>query len=325
MRPGPVRRWRGLAAAFATAVLLASAPTSAQAGPTAADGTPSTPTAEIVTAVHHPGSPLTVELRGFVAEAGTAGQKVALRVTSEGGYAGPLALCVGTDAAGNGEGTFDLPADLPLGTYTLNALAGTACDTGVEAPERAVTAPFEVITRTLLAVSLPTVLGKAQVGKTLRTTSVHWSGTPDSVTYQWFRNGRAIPGATAKRYRLGAKDLGKRISITHTAKLGEALSEAATAGTPEVVRGVLKATKKPRIKGTAKVGKKLRATSGAWSPKNVKVKYRWLRDGKAIKKATGSTYRVKRADLGKRIQVRVSARKAGYRATAKKSAPKKVR
>lgn len=326
MRQGPVRRWRGLAAAVATAVVVASAPTFAHADPVDTVEDPATgATAEIVTLVHHSGSPVTVDLEGFVTEAGTAGQKVALQVTSAGGYAGPVALCVATDAAGNGEGTFNLPADLPLGTYTLNALAGDACGDGVEAPDRAVEASFEVIARTLLAVSLPTVLGKARVGKSLRTTSVHWSGTPDTVTLQWYRNGEAIPGATKRRYKIRARDLGKRLSVTHTATLGDSLSEAATADTTKVVRGVLKAKKKPRIKGTAKVGKKLRATAGRWSPASVKVKYRWLRNGKAIKKATGSTYKVKRADRGKRLQVRVSARKAGYKATTQRSAAKKVR
>lgn len=331
MRQGPVRRWRALAATAATALVVASVPALGHAAPadgaTGAAGAAGAAGASVavLTEVHHPGSPLTVDLKGFATADGTAGQRVALTVTNADGYDAPPTLCVATNADGNGEGSLDLPTDLPLGTYTLNARSGNACGEGVEPPDRALEASFDVTTRLLLAVSLPTVLGKAQVGKALRTTSVHWSDTPEAVTLQWYRDGKAIPGATGNRYKVSAKDLGKGLSVTHTATLGSMLSEATTAESEAVVRGTLKAKKKPRIKGAAKVGKKLRATEGTWSPRAVKVKYQWLRDGKAIKKATRSTYKVKRADRGTKIQVRVKANKAGYKALKKKSAAKKVR
>ena len=71
-------------------------------------------------------------------------------------------------------------------------------------------------------------------------------------------------------------------------------------------------TSKVTVKGTAKVGKKLRASTRAWGPAPVKLSYTWYRNGKTIKGQKKSTYRVRDADKGKRITVRVHQRKPGY-------------
>lgn len=72
--------------------------------------------------------------------------------------------------------------------------------------------------------------------------------------------------------------------------------------------------KKPKIKGKAKVGKRLRAVPGAWQPADVTFTYRWYRNNKAIKgaKATKRVYTVVRKDKGKRMRVRVTGTKPGY-------------
>lgn len=77
----------------------------------------------------------------------------------------------------------------------------------------------------------------------------------------------------------------------------------------------VKATGKPKIKGTAKVGKKLTATKGSWAVPVTVAKYQWLRDGKAIAKATKAKYKLKAKDRGKRIKVRVTVTSPGYAAT----------
>ncbi|MDR1151414.1 MAG: glycoside hydrolase family 92 protein [Bifidobacteriaceae bacterium] len=73
-------------------------------------------------------------------------------------------------------------------------------------------------------------------------------------------------------------------------------------------------TAKPKIAGVAAVGKKLTAKAGAWSPK-AELSYQWYRGGKKIAKATTSTYTVRSADLGKKITVKVTAKKAGFTTT----------
>jgi hypothetical protein len=77
-------------------------------------------------------------------------------------------------------------------------------------------------------------------------------------------------------------------------------------------------TPSPKITGTAKVGKTLKAKTGAWSPKP-KLTYRWYADGKAISGATKASYKLKKAQKGKRITVKITASKAGYNTVTKTS------
>jgi Leucine-rich repeat (LRR) protein len=67
---------------------------------------------------------------------------------------------------------------------------------------------------------------------------------------------------------------------------------------------------KPTIDGTAQVGQKLTAQPGAWTPAPVDFTYQWLRNGTAIKGATGVTYLVADADLGATLSVAVTGSKA---------------
>jgi hypothetical protein len=78
---------------------------------------------------------------------------------------------------------------------------------------------------------------------------------------------------------------------------------------------------RPRIVGTPKVRKVLRVVPGAWSPAGVALSAQWLRNGKAIARATRTAYKLTRKDRGKRISVRVTGRKAGYTTAAVTSAP----
>jgi hypothetical protein len=81
----------------------------------------------------------------------------------------------------------------------------------------------------------------------------------------------------------------------------------------------------PKVVGVAKVGHRLKAKTGSWSPAP-SFSYQWYRSGKAIAKATKATYKVTKADRGKRISVKVKAVSPGYKAVAKASAKtKKVR
>ncbi len=89
-----------------------------------------------------------------------------------------------------------------------------------------------------------------------------------------------------------------------------------TLDTVETYRPVLAASAAPTVSGTAKVGKTLRTTKGAWPVPDVVVAYQWLRGGKAIKGATGVTYKLEAADAGQRVTVRVTATRADYPAAS---------
>ncbi len=71
-------------------------------------------------------------------------------------------------------------------------------------------------------------------------------------------------------------------------------------------------TKAPVISGTSKVGSVLTASSGTWKPTGASLTYRWAQDGAWISGATSSTLALTKAQEGKRITARVTARHLGY-------------
>ncbi|MFI2707625.1 CHAP domain-containing protein, partial [Nocardioides sp. CER28] len=73
----------------------------------------------------------------------------------------------------------------------------------------------------------------------------------------------------------------------------------------------LKATAAPTVVGTAKVGVPLRATTGTWTPAGTYT-YQWYAAGHTIVGATASTFTPGAGELGKAIQVRVTAARASY-------------
>lgn len=181
-----------------------------------------------------------------------------------------------------------------------------------------------VALKTLSATPVPKISGTAKVGKKLTAVPGSWKPAPVALKYQWLRNGKAITKATKSSYTAVAADQGKKISIKVTGtKRGYTTVSKTSAKTKAVAKGTL-ATVKPKITGTAKVGKKLTAVSGKWKPIPVTQKYQWLRSGKAISKATKSKYVLVSADKGKKISIKVTGSKRGYTTVSKTSAATKA-
>ena len=81
--------------------------------------------------------------------------------------------------------------------------------------------------------------------------------------------------------------------------------------------------KKPKLSGTARVGRTLKLKRGTWLA-TTSYRYRWLRNGTAIKGATRTSYKLRRTDRGKRISCRVTATNAAG-STATRTASLRVR
>ena len=163
-----------------------------------------------------------------------------------------------------------------------------------------------------LTKATPKIKGTAKVGKTLTAKKGKWTSST-SVSYQWYRNGKKISGATKATYKLKAADSGKKISVKATGKKTGYTTASKTSGkTKAVAKGTLSAAK-PKISGSAKVGKTLKVKTGKWSPSSTKVSYQWKRNGKKISGAKKSSYKVKAADKGKRISVTVTGKASGYK------------
>lgn len=69
---------------------------------------------------------------------------------------------------------------------------------------------------------------------------------------------------------------------------------------------------KPVVSGKATVGSTLTTSAGSWSPTPTSLDFQWLRSGNAIAGATAPTYKLVKADEGKTISVRATARLSGF-------------
>ena len=227
------------------------------------------------------------------------------------------------------DGTFSVDLPLPDGTtsgslgsspafatgpHTLRFLTGSllAGDTS-----RTLQSAEFTVHRLFTGVPVPVVSGTAEVGKTLTATPGTWQPAAERYTYQWLRDGKTINTATAATYKVTAADVGKRLSVTVTGtKTGyTSVSKTSTSVTVAKLTGAT-----PTITGTKTVGKTLTAKPGTWKPAPVTLKYQWLRDGKTIKGATKSSYKLVKADAGKKISVKVTGTRTGYTSVSKTSA-----
>jgi hypothetical protein len=161
----------------------------------------------------------------------------------------------------------------------------------------------------LQALTGPVLQVPAQVGKTLSVSVGQWT-TGTVLSYQWFRAGSIITGATAASYTLVAEDLGKSITYTITGSKPGYSQKALSSLAVVVQAGVLKSAS-PTLSGVANVGKTLTVNPGVWDS-GVQLKYQWLRNGKTIAGASAKTLKLTKSDLKALITVKVFATKNGY-------------
>lgn len=173
---------------------------------------------------------------------------------------------------------------------------------------------------TKITTAKPTIAGSARVGAVLTVRPGAWKPASVRLTFQWYRNGKAIPGAAATTYEVVARDKDKRLTVKVTGTLpGHGSASRVSKQTKKIAIGQLTAGV-PRITGQAAVGSTLTASPGTWKPSNVTLKYQWYRSGTALKGATGTTYRPATADAGTTLRVRVTGSLAGYRSRSVNSA-----
>ncbi|WGX95973.1 hypothetical protein [Nocardioides sp. L-11A] len=85
------------------------------------------------------------------------------------------------------------------------------------------------------------------------------------------------------------------------------------------------ATTAAALKGRAEVGARLRAVLPQLTAPASTYSYQWLRSNKPIKKATTATYRIRKADRGRKLSVRVTASAPGQTDLVSVSPVRRVR
>lgn len=170
----------------------------------------------------------------------------------------------------------------------------------------------------------PKITGTASSGSTLKAVPGKWGPAPVGLSYQWYRSGKKIANATKSSYKLTNSDAGKTIKVKVTGSRTNYEKTTKTSSATKKVVGKL-TTKVPKITGKAKRGSTLKASPGKWGPGKVTLKYQWYRSGKKISKATKSSYKLVKADVGKTLKVKVTGSKTNYKKVTKTSkATKKI-
>jgi hypothetical protein len=202
--------------------------------------------------------------------------------------------------------------DKPQVGRTLSVLV-TASAPGYTTARVKVTAPKPVTLRE----STRAISGTLTVGSKVTLTPDPWYDRAGSTSdIQWLRDGARIAGAYGWSYVLTKADAGKKLSVSvfPTTSLGnyQTLNASArVAATP-----LTSAT--PTIAGTVKAGNVLTVKRGTWTW-GTAFTYRWLRNGVPISGATDSTYKVRTADKGTKLTVRVTGSRFGYTTVSKTS------
>lgn len=135
-----------------------------------------------------------------------------------------------------------------------------------------------------------------------------------TLSHQWTREGTAIKGATNSSYVPVPADHNKRLKLSVT---GHQPGYTTRTLSSIAVKPLLRTQPTHRIKtsGVHRSGHTLKAirdsSAGSWV-KGTKTTYQWYRNGKAIKGATKSSYKIRNADRRTTLKVRATGTKYAY-------------
>jgi hypothetical protein len=144
-------------------------------------------------------------------------------------------------------------------------------------------------------------------------------GSTVDQKFSWYRNGTLIAGATSSSYRLQAEDAGQNIwGAYHVIYAnGFVFTESKKIRTPVPFQLTMA---KPTILGTQTVGNSLTARTIGIDPLAT-LSYQWFSDYAPVANETSASYTVRSTDVGKALQVLVTATRTGYSPAATLSDP----
>ncbi len=165
------------------------------------------------------------------------------------------------------------------------------------------------------------IKGDRQVGRTLTAEHADWNPKPE-YSYQWYQRSwdkkskkwqkwQAIKDATGENYTLAAAQRDKQVRVVVTGTAEGYADASRNIRTASIKPGVL-LNPKPKVTGTTRAGSTLTVKNMRWT-KGTNFTYRWYANGKLITKTSSPKYTLKNAQIGKKITVKVTRSKAGYK------------
>ena len=241
-----------------------------------------------------------------------------LRTRGLGVLIGLVAILTGAGAVGNGA-----QASPPANTAAPTAGASsTSPDLAVDAPSgKAPTRPQSSLRPVVVAGDPPVITGETRYGEELTFAKPAWRPSNVKLAYQWLRDGAPIPGATGRRHRLVAGDIGHSLSVRITGSRSGFTSTVQESAAVGPVLGSRLTAANPWLYGTAQVGKTLAAGVRPWGPGSVSLAWQWYRDGEKIAGATATSYALAADDAGHTIAVGVSGSAHRFETTTRFSEP----
>ncbi|HEX8742497.1 MAG TPA: hypothetical protein VF712_05140 [Thermoleophilaceae bacterium] len=176
----------------------------------------------------------------------------------------------------------------------------------------------------------PSVSGTPRDGFTLTAAPGTWDGTaPITHTYQWQRcdsngaNCADVSSAIGSTYILSPADVGRRMRVVVTGTNVRGSAPATSSPTATVAANAPANTVLPAVAGTYRDGSTLNSNAGTWTgTPTITYARQWKRCDAAgancvdVAGATGSSYELSAADVGKRVRLAVTATNAAGSATA---------
>jgi hypothetical protein len=158
----------------------------------------------------------------------------------------------------------------------------------------------------------PTLSGPHQVGAKETCTEPGQLDFGVVASFTWKINNTTTIG-TGHTLTVPGSAYKQSLTCTVSEHDGTGPTTSATSTPVTVILGApLKATKRPTLSGTHRVGRIETVHAGTWSQKNARFTYQWLLNGRVIRGATHTTLRLTRTMRGKKISCRVTAHLAGF-------------
>ncbi|HTZ87028.1 MAG TPA: hypothetical protein VMB05_10210 [Solirubrobacteraceae bacterium] len=167
----------------------------------------------------------------------------------------------------------------------------------------------------------PSIAGSLQEGQALTADAGQWAGTgPISFTYQWLRclpvggGCQEIPGAEQATYTASGLDFASDLAVVVSAANAQGTASATSPETQPILGILPTNTVLPSIAGVLQDGGLLSVASGVWSgTEPIAYSYQWqlcnaLGEAcKAIEGATGGSLKLDPSEIGKTLEVLVTA------------------